>query len=68
MRCEHVTLTQAKKIVASGEEVEASHLLIGSKYHITTRRCRTLEDLESFVQHLKANPRLKGVAYHVVRF
>jgi hypothetical protein len=58
-----VTLTEAKKFVVVGSPVVASHLLIGSTYHIACWLCRTPEELKAFVLEVRGNRFLKGVAY-----
>ena len=62
-----VTLTEAKKIVAAGSPVVASHLLLGSTYRIACWMCRTPEELKAFVLEVRGNRFLKGVAYHTCR-
>lgn len=62
-----ITLTEAKKIVATGSYVCASHLLIGSQYYIAFFLLETSEDLKTFVNKVRGNRFIKGVTYRTCK-
>lgn len=62
-----ITLTEAKKIVAAGSFVCASHLLIGSQYYIAMFVLETSEDLKTFINKVRGNRFIKGVTYRTCK-
>ncbi len=62
-----ITLTEAKKIVAAGSPVCASHLLIGSQYYIAMFVLETPEDLKTFVNKVRGNRFIKGICYRTCK-